>query len=54
LEDGRIVEDGDPRELSSNPESRFHTMLKAECAIQDEFWNGAEWRRLSLKNGQLT
>jgi ATP-binding cassette subfamily B protein len=54
LEDGRIVEDGEPRELSRNPESRFHTMLRAESAIEDQFWNGAEWRRLSLKNGQLT
>jgi hypothetical protein len=29
-------------------------MLRAESAIEDQFWNGAEWRRLSLKNGQLT
>jgi ABC-type bacteriocin/lantibiotic exporter with double-glycine peptidase domain len=54
LEDGRIVEDGNPRELACNPESRFHAMLEAERAIRDEFWNGAEWRHLSLKNGQLT
>jgi ABC-type bacteriocin/lantibiotic exporter with double-glycine peptidase domain len=54
MEDGRIIEDGDPRELARNPESRFHAMLKAENAIRDEFWNGPEWRHLSLKNGQLT
>ena len=54
VEDGRIIEDGDPRELARNPESRFHAMLAAESAIRDEFWNGAEWRHLSLKNGQLT
>jgi ATP-binding cassette subfamily B protein len=53
LEDGRILEDGDPRELARNPESRFHALLEAENAIRDEFWNGAEWRHLSLKNGQL-
>ena len=53
LEDGRILEDGDPRELANNPESRFHALLEAENAIRDEFWNGAEWRHLSLKNGQL-
>jgi ATP-binding cassette subfamily B protein len=54
LEDGRIVEDGDPSELARNPESRFHAMLKAESAIHEEFWNGAEWRHLRLHNGQLT
>jgi ABC-type multidrug transport system fused ATPase/permease subunit len=54
LEDGRIVEDGDPRELARNPESRFHAMLEAESAIHEELWNNAEWRHLRLQNGQLT
>jgi ABC-type bacteriocin/lantibiotic exporter with double-glycine peptidase domain len=54
LEDGRIVEDGDPRELANDPESRFHAMLAAERAIREEFWNGPEWRHLRLENGQLT
>jgi ATP-binding cassette subfamily B protein len=54
LEDGRIVEDGDPRELAPNPQSRFHAMLEAERAIRQEFWNSAEWRHLRLQNGQLT
>src|ERR1700733_12533601 len=54
IEDGRIVEDGHPRELARRPDSRFHAMLQAESAIREEFWNGAEWRHLSLKNGQLT
>jgi ATP-binding cassette subfamily B protein len=54
IEDGRLVEDGDPRELASNPQSHFHTMLEAERAIQQEFWNGPEWRHLRLHNGQLT
>jgi len=54
LEDGRIVEDGNPHELACNPESRFHSMLEAENAIREEFWNGPEWRHLRLENGQLT
>jgi ABC-type bacteriocin/lantibiotic exporter with double-glycine peptidase domain len=54
LEDGRIVEDGDPRELARNPESRFHAMLEAESAIHEELWNNAKWRHLRLHNGQLT
>jgi ABC-type bacteriocin/lantibiotic exporter with double-glycine peptidase domain len=54
LEDGRIVEDGDPRELAHNPESRLHAMLEAESAIHEELWSNAEWRHLRLHNGQLT
>ena len=54
LEDGRVVEDGDPSEFARNPESRFHAMLQTERAIREEFWNGAEWRHLRLENGQLT
>jgi len=54
LEDGRIVEDGDPQELARNPESHFYAMLDAERAIREEFWNGPEWRHLRLENGQLT
>jgi ATP-binding cassette subfamily B protein len=54
LEEGRIVEDGDPQQLASNPQSRFHALLAAENAIRDEFWNSVEWRHLRLQNGQLT
>jgi ABC-type bacteriocin/lantibiotic exporter with double-glycine peptidase domain len=54
LEDGRVVEDGDPRELASDPGSRLHAMLEAERVIREEFWNGPEWRHLRLENGQLT
>jgi ABC-type bacteriocin/lantibiotic exporter with double-glycine peptidase domain len=54
IENGRIVEDGDPRELAGDPESRFRAMLEAERAIREEFWNGPEWRHLRLENGQLT
>jgi ATP-binding cassette subfamily B protein len=54
MEDGRIVEDGNPRELARNPQSRFHLMLEAERTLREEFWNGADWRHLKLQNGQLT
>jgi ABC-type bacteriocin/lantibiotic exporter with double-glycine peptidase domain len=46
IEDGTITEDG------HGP--RLRAMLEAERAIRDEFWEGAEWRRLRLNNGQLT
>ena len=53
IEEGRIVEDGDPRELAQNPESRLHAMLRAEQMVREELWAGSEWRRLQLENGVL-
>jgi ABC-type multidrug transport system fused ATPase/permease subunit len=46
MEAGTIVEDG------HGP--RLQAMLDAERAIRDEFWEGAEWRRLRLQDGHLT
>ena len=46
MEEGTIVEDG------HGP--RLDAMLAAERAIRDEFWDGAEWRRLRLQDGHLT
>ena len=54
LEGGQIVEDGSPRELAGNPQSRFNAMLEAELSVRETFWNGAEWRHLRLENGRLT
>jgi ABC-type transport system involved in cytochrome bd biosynthesis fused ATPase/permease subunit len=54
LEGGRIVEDGNPRELERDPASRFRAMLEAERAVREEFWNGPEWGHVRLENGQLT
>ena len=53
IEEGRIVEDGDPRQLARDAESRFRAMLEAERDIREEFWNSADWRRVRLENGQL-
>jgi ATP-binding cassette subfamily B protein len=54
IENGTIAEDGDPRVLSRDPQSRLYAMLRAERALREEFWEGAEWRRLRLQNGHLT
>ncbi len=54
LDAGQIVEDGNPRELAADRESRFHSMLEAERAIRDEFWNGPDFRHLRLDHGQIT
>jgi ABC-type bacteriocin/lantibiotic exporter with double-glycine peptidase domain len=53
IEEGRIVENGDPRELAQNPESRLQAMMRAEQIVREELWAGSEWRRLQLEKGVL-
>jgi ATP-binding cassette subfamily B protein len=53
VEEGRIVEDANPRQLAAQPGSRLHAMLEAERAVREELWAGGEWRRLRLENGAL-
>ncbi len=53
IEEGQIVEDGDPRQLTQNPDSRLHAMIRAERRVREELWTGSDWRRLRLENGVL-
>jgi ATP-binding cassette subfamily B protein len=53
LESGRIVEDGNPRALAQDPNSRLHQMLAAEHEVREGLWSAGGWRRLRLENGIL-
>ncbi len=53
LEEGRIVEDGNPRALSENRESHFARMLEAEYQVREGLWSAGGWRRLRLQDGVL-
>ena len=52
VEEGRIVEDGAPRELLQK-QGRYATLLRAEEQLRAELWEGASWRRLRVEAGQL-
>jgi ATP-binding cassette subfamily B protein len=68
MEDGAIVEDGQPGALSANPATRYHALLASERALQRTMWSssgssetgppdhsfGKTWRRLRLDNATLT
>jgi ATP-binding cassette subfamily B protein len=54
VHDGRLVEDGDPRVLASQPGSHYASMLATEKAVHDDFWGAPQWRRLWLDRGTLT
>ncbi|MGB1286117.1 MAG: ATP-binding cassette domain-containing protein [Aggregatilineales bacterium] len=54
VEDGQIVEDGNPAQLSKNPASRYKQLLDADYAVNEGLWQRDIWRRLWLEDGQLT
>ncbi len=50
--EGRIVEDGDPKELAAAPESRFAALLAADHE-RLAVLNGPGWRRLHIADGRI-
>lgn len=53
MERGRIVEDGDPRQLAASPSSRYRRLLQAYETTQGRF-AANDWRRLRMESGQVT
>jgi ATP-binding cassette subfamily B protein len=52
LENGKIVEDGNPRMLARIASSRFRRLSQAQDAVQARF-AGSEWRRVHLRDGHI-
>jgi ATP-binding cassette subfamily B protein len=53
VEDGQIVEDGDPAGLARCPGMRYRALLDAEAAIHEGLWSNDLWRRLQLVEGRV-
>jgi ATP-binding cassette subfamily B protein len=53
VDGGRVVEDGDPRQLAETPRSRFGALLAAERLVLEDLWKGGHWRRFRLEQGRL-
>ena len=53
IEHGRIVEDGNPRELAVENGSRYGRMLHAETDVRTGMWSGSQWRRFRVESGRL-
>ena len=52
IENGRLVEDGDPAELKDRPESRLRFWLAQEAQAR-QAWRAADWRRLWVADGNV-
>jgi len=53
VENGRIVEDGNPAELARQTNSRYRALLEAEETVREGSWSGGHWRHLRLEDGRL-
>lgn len=49
---GRLVQDGPPAVLESEPESLYRAMLDRETALHTTLWTSASWRRVRVAHGQ--
>lgn len=52
IENGRVVEDGDPARLATAP-SRYAELLDAEETARQTLWQGRHWRTLKVEDGRV-
>jgi ATP-binding cassette subfamily B protein len=53
LDEGRIVEDGDPRRLALDARSRYRAMLDAERRVREDIGSSPIWTHWHIENGEL-
>jgi len=53
VENGRIVEDGNPADLARQTDSRYRALLEAEESVREGSWSSGHWRHLRLEDGRL-
>jgi ATP-binding cassette subfamily B protein len=53
VDEGRIVEDGNPAELARQARSRYRDLIEAEEIVREKLWASREWRHLELDAGKL-
>jgi ABC-type bacteriocin/lantibiotic exporter with double-glycine peptidase domain len=54
IEGGRIVEDGVPGDLASQPSSRYRALLDAEDEVRQKLWSASNWRKIRVAQGIVT
>lgn len=53
IDQGHLVEQGDPAALLADPESRYAQLVAADAANHQSLWRSGRWRRLWLGEGKL-
>ncbi len=52
IENGRIAEQGCPRELTARAGSRYAQLLRAEAQTRSGLWSSRNWRRIRVQSGR--
>lgn len=53
VENGRVLENGSPKDLLANPASRYSALLRADQENRSALWSGGTWRHWWLADGRL-
>ena len=53
IEHGKLLEDGDPKLLFVQKDSRYRALYEQEELVRREMWSHPRWRRLRLVDGKL-
>jgi ABC-type bacteriocin/lantibiotic exporter with double-glycine peptidase domain len=53
VENGKIIENGRPKDLIGNPTSRYSELLRADEENRTLLWSGEKWRSWWLADGRL-
>jgi ABC-type transport system involved in cytochrome bd biosynthesis fused ATPase/permease subunit len=54
VEQGRIIEQGSPRDLYEKTDSRYRTLCDQETITRQRLWAGSTWRHLKMSSGVLS
>lgn len=54
VEQGRIIEQGSPRELYEKTDSRYRALCDQETITRQRLWSGSTWRHLKMSSGILS
>lgn len=53
VDGGTVVEDGTPRALLADANSRFRALAEADRALLEGVWGGEQWRRVRVQSGSV-
>jgi ABC-type transport system involved in cytochrome bd biosynthesis fused ATPase/permease subunit len=54
IEQGRIIEQGSPRQLYEKADSRYRSLCDLETITRQRLWSGSLWRHLKMNSGVLS
>jgi ATP-binding cassette subfamily B protein len=53
IENGRLIEDGPPRELAARSGARYADLLRSESVVRQQLWEADVWRRVRIDSGAI-